>query len=540
MPLSSRHPAISTDDIDVILESVKASRCFGKSKRQMHLFEYLLQHSLLGTSSELSQYSIALDVLDRTEDFDPTTDSIVRVELHRLRANLEVYNNSQSAYLIKIPPASFDVVVSPRKQGWIDKLTSKTGLFAAALTLIVGGFAGGFLSKSDLRPSQQACSAVTPNLAVTYIGETSDTHKYVESVVRSAFSEQTSFHVLEGAPSCGSKSAPVFNVQFTIVEQDDLFNVAFEVLDAAANTVIESHHIKGALTDTKEETELYYKLVSTANDIAIPGSITARYAYNGIWGSDIAKTNYGCIIAMYDSYSGELDSEFDNVHSCLENAIESGIATLDNYGALASSYFDKARNSRPSSVDDPLSQGQSILEQHSNQWVESSELAIARLYSETDRLDFNAEQMELALITTQAKFKTNPQVLLSVASIYGYDLGRWDEAKAISDHVKRIYSIRDQSVFYTDAGYALMRGTGVQDMDVCYKFYSKDSIFISILVNACAVSANNEDWIARTESNLTRFDMTDIDSRIAYIDKRVKGKALINKIKSVLSEANID
>ena len=70
---------VNSDDIPHVLKDVKNSGCFGRSQRQLKLFEYLLDHSRADNEVQLSQYSIALDVIGRPESFDAATDSIVRV-----------------------------------------------------------------------------------------------------------------------------------------------------------------------------------------------------------------------------------------------------------------------------------------------------------------------------------------------------------------------------------------------------------------------------------------------------------------------------
>jgi len=67
-------------------------------------------------------------------------------------------------------------------------------------------------------------------------------------------------------------------------------------------------------------------------------------------------------------------------------------------------------------------------------------------------------------------------------------IGQWDAAKEISDYVKKIYSVSEQSIYDVDAGYLIMRAAPGDDMELCYKYYAEDSsAFINIIVNACAV-----------------------------------------------------
>src|SRR5262245_59076968 len=55
------------------------------SDRQRRLIQYLATEELEGRGDRLKAVSIATDVLGRSADFDPQTDSIVRVEMGRMR-----------------------------------------------------------------------------------------------------------------------------------------------------------------------------------------------------------------------------------------------------------------------------------------------------------------------------------------------------------------------------------------------------------------------------------------------------------------------
>jgi len=219
------------------------------------------------------------------------------------------------------------------------------------------------------------------------------------------------------------------------------------------------------------QTPFYYKLMEVANTITLPSGNLARRAYSEDWGSDQHKQNYGCIIAMYDSYAGEIDSEFENIHQCLEDSVKSGDASLDSYGALASSYLDKARNNRPSTAADPMAAAKDILDQHGDQWPESREIAIAMIYHEAERSDFNAERMGRILSSMESEYDANAIVLFNIVMFKGFTLGQWDEAKSLSDYAKQIYSVREQSIFGVDAGYAFMRGDESISFEDCYKHY---------------------------------------------------------------------
>lgn len=74
------------------LEQILSSADFASSARLKKLLRYIVEESLAGRSSQLKEYTIAVDVFDRDQSFDPQTSSIVRVEASRLRGKLEKYN----------------------------------------------------------------------------------------------------------------------------------------------------------------------------------------------------------------------------------------------------------------------------------------------------------------------------------------------------------------------------------------------------------------------------------------------------------------
>lgn len=64
---------------------------FNASDRNRRFLSYVVEETLAGRSDRIKAYSIAVTAFDRTEDFDPLTDPIVRIEASRLRRSLEHY-----------------------------------------------------------------------------------------------------------------------------------------------------------------------------------------------------------------------------------------------------------------------------------------------------------------------------------------------------------------------------------------------------------------------------------------------------------------
>ncbi len=79
------------------LESVLASPVFVRAPTLAHLLSYLCEKTFAGETSQIKEYSIALDVFGRRETFDQDTDSIVRVQVNRLRKRLAEYYAGEGA-----------------------------------------------------------------------------------------------------------------------------------------------------------------------------------------------------------------------------------------------------------------------------------------------------------------------------------------------------------------------------------------------------------------------------------------------------------
>src|SRR5262245_51006701 len=73
------------------LDRILHSGPFLQSRRRQRFLEYLVNETLAGRSERLKGYTIALEVFDRPETFDPTVYPLVRIEAARLREKLREY-----------------------------------------------------------------------------------------------------------------------------------------------------------------------------------------------------------------------------------------------------------------------------------------------------------------------------------------------------------------------------------------------------------------------------------------------------------------
>lgn len=100
----------SPEEVETAIGRISDSGVLGSKSRIQMLLQYLVQMEIDGQGDRLKAFTIATEALGRGNDFDPGTDSIVRVEVNRLRQALDHYYNTQGAQdplRIDIPKGSY-------------------------------------------------------------------------------------------------------------------------------------------------------------------------------------------------------------------------------------------------------------------------------------------------------------------------------------------------------------------------------------------------------------------------------------------------
>src|ERR1700756_4171411 len=73
------------------LARIVSSPVFISSARLCRFLTHVVNRTVEGDVDSLKEFSIAMEVFDRTSDYDPNIDAIVRVQARRLRAKLKAY-----------------------------------------------------------------------------------------------------------------------------------------------------------------------------------------------------------------------------------------------------------------------------------------------------------------------------------------------------------------------------------------------------------------------------------------------------------------
>src|ERR1035438_4388374 len=85
------------------LMTVMTSKMLRRAPNLAKILEFVCTEHLEGRGANIKEYTVAVEGLARDPSFDPSRDSIVRVEVTRLRKRLEQYYQSEGAgHRIKI------------------------------------------------------------------------------------------------------------------------------------------------------------------------------------------------------------------------------------------------------------------------------------------------------------------------------------------------------------------------------------------------------------------------------------------------------
>ncbi len=87
--------AVPDEEVRKELQRILQSRLLNSSRRLCRFIRFVVDSALNGSADKLKESLIGTEVYDRKPDYDPSQDSIVRTESHRLRGKLEAYYESE-------------------------------------------------------------------------------------------------------------------------------------------------------------------------------------------------------------------------------------------------------------------------------------------------------------------------------------------------------------------------------------------------------------------------------------------------------------
>ena len=158
--LEMQMTSLARSDIDSAIQKIRASQEFVRAPQLMRFLEFVVAETMEGRADRLKAYVIGTMALGRPQSFDPSTDSIVRVEANRLRRALDDYYSGaglNDMITIKIPAGSYAPVillasartVVPDPAGVTEASVSRSGIAIATLLVLMLALVGSLVSRKN-------------------------------------------------------------------------------------------------------------------------------------------------------------------------------------------------------------------------------------------------------------------------------------------------------------------------------------------------------------------------------------------------------
>ena len=111
--------------VEVTLRGILESAYFSKSKRYPALLEFAVRHTLEGNHDRLKERIVGMEVFGRPADYDPSTDSVVRIAAGEVRKRMALYfsEHPDTPVRIELPFGSYTAEFHFRPQPPIDTVT---------------------------------------------------------------------------------------------------------------------------------------------------------------------------------------------------------------------------------------------------------------------------------------------------------------------------------------------------------------------------------------------------------------------------------
>jgi TolB-like protein len=371
---------------------------FHASERNRRFLAYIVEETLQGRADRIKAYSIAIAAFDRSDDFDPLTDPIVRIEASRLRRSLEHYyltagksdrvriDMPKGSYVAKFryaePMRSDDTLPAP------DLPPAETRLAVQAHAPEPASKPPAQVAKREPRPWALAAAAVL--LAVIAIPAAIHAWNRHEADTAAAAARGPSVVVLpfENFAADGNLDFVARGLTFEVINSltrfSDLFVFGPEtsfgaggldlratvlrslqpdyVLHGSVYSTDEAVRVSAILTDAHSNRSVWStnfdRSLSTANLLRIQSEIAEQVAsaigqpYGAVFNQtaeDIATKpaaslrSYECVVRFRQRWREYDQRDYGDMRACLEQTIEDDPGYARAYASLALLDIDTVR-----------------------------------------------------------------------------------------------------------------------------------------------------------------------------------------------------
>lgn len=459
MSLTPEQAAQGTPDAAAVraqIARIRGSQEFGEGSRLSRLLTFVIEEELAGRGDRLKAFAIATEVFGRGNTFDPSQDSIVRVEMARLRTALKLYyaRETDEALSVDIPkggyrpvvranaaPPALEAIPSPPEPGPRPAGRSLgRGWMAAAFTLAAVAGVGMWLGRETPAEPGAPLLLVAPVVISSSDPAVGALERGLQGELVAELSANAWLSVAyhtdgERALSAGRGRRTVYTVLLNIVVENGSYSMVSTLSDASSGAVLWSHRDAGMLAGGQLFPTLLASSQRIASELARPRGVVARAELAELGLQPAGAGTYACLLRFRQF---EVERSAANRAGFLRCAEAQGAAGIDPtaLGLVLHARLERAflaggeeRAALLAAVQDGL-RGAGA-EARRRYIVQSAALRLAAC--QADARELNAMQAELT-----AQRANDPAVHNELALAHAFAFNDMEAARALSARAREL------------------------------------------------------------------------------------------------------
>jgi hypothetical protein len=169
---------VEAEEARAQVERLLRSKTFETSEVHRRLLQYLAEKTLNGEADRLKEYTVGLEAFGKPPSYDPRHDSIVRLQVGRLRQKLATYYQTEAkgdGVVVSLPKGGFTLMFQPavaaaheEDAAGLRRPGRKIRVLAAALALVAVWAAAATLLLIQARRAMPVADRWTPELELLW------------------------------------------------------------------------------------------------------------------------------------------------------------------------------------------------------------------------------------------------------------------------------------------------------------------------------------------------------------------------------------
>jgi adenylate cyclase len=505
-------------ETDAALAKILASSAFRESPRLSQLLEYLVRQVQQGNAELIKGYAIGVDVFGKADSFDPSSDSLVRVQMARLRDLLDQYYAKQGAtdpirIILEKGQYTPRFEIAPHNTQTLDAMNwirdrSRVVIGFAVTLLLTGGLLWWFTAPRPQTPEVIAARPIDgPMIFVdTYaINGSSDMALGLRDGLR-----QDLITYLSQLPNLGvfghdttvnnmgddRQPGAAFRLSGSISVADDKFRVNSSLYRLKDGAIIWSSATEPNKINPSNVFEAQSRIaLSVASALGLPYGVIHENMRNELANhAGLGMEDYLCELGAYEYMRAKSPEQITEVQTCLEAIVKARPLHSNAWALLAWIYGDAARLPRNASVDEPAMQrsldaARKAVKANSTNAIAFQQLAIAQFFSGQTDAALASLDTALRLSPNNSEILANASWMLAIAETNPNAMALGEKALELNPGHPAWYWLGPTIV-------ALQSGEKTAALQFA-KRNAEDRSPISMFLLAAAYTVNGSDNLAR-------------------------------------------